>query len=192
MLIYPCSLSQSEAGPHSYYLQSGQKTVPALQENDMAKKISSMIEEWMSDFGPENGYELSRSEFIKEGSDWYLRVYVDKLENGGYGYMSSDDCEIVSRYLSDRLDEADPIKQNYYLEVSSPGLDRPLISDKDFIRFTGSRIEVRLYEAINGKKLIEGELTGLKDGIVTVRTDNGEEISLPKEKAAKINLAVVF
>ena len=146
----------------------------------------------MESYGPENGYELSRSEFVKEGSDWYLRVYVDRLENGGYGYMSSDDCEIISRYLSDKLDEADPIKQNYYLEVSSPGMDRPLITDKDFVRFAGSRVEAKLYEAVNGKKLIEGDLIGLKDGIITIKTDKGEMISLPKEKAAKINLAVVF
>ena len=158
----------------------------------MAKKIGDLIQEWMDSFGPENGFELSRSEFVKEGPDWYLKVYVDKLENGEYGYMSSDDCETVSRYLSDKLDEADPIKQNYYLEVSSPGLDRPLISDRDFERFKGSQIEIRLYEAIGGKKLLEGTLIGLKDGIVTITDEKGNEISLPKDKAAKINLAVVF
>ena len=158
----------------------------------MAKKVSDLIEEWMAEYGPENGYELSRTEFIKEGSDWFLRVYVDKLENGEYGYMSSDDCEIVSRYLSDKLDEADPIKQNYYLEVSSPGLDRPLISEKDFKRFKGSLIEIRLYESIDGRKMLEGVLEGLHDGIITIKDDKGNEISLPKEKAAKINLAVVF
>ena len=158
----------------------------------MAQKIGTLIEEWMQEFGPENGYELSRTEFVKEGSDWYLRVYADKIENGEYTYMSSDDCEIISRYLSDKLDEADPIKQNYYLEVSSPGLDRPLISEKDFIRFKGSRIEIKLYQPMDGKKLIEGELLSLEDGIVSVKDDKGKTISLPKEKAAKINLAVVF
>jgi len=158
----------------------------------MAQKIGTLIEEWMQEFGPENGYELSRTEFVKEGSDWYLRVYADKIENGEYTYMSSDDCEIISRYLSDKLDEADPIKQNYYLEVSSPGLDRPLISEKDFIRFKGSRIEIKLYQPMDGKKLIEGELLSLENGIVSVKDDKGNTISLPKEKAAKINLAVVF
>ncbi|MBR4149810.1 MAG: hypothetical protein IKR08_00345, partial [Firmicutes bacterium] len=78
----------------------------------------------MLEFGSENGYELSRSEYVKEGRDRYLRVYVDKLENGEYSVMSTDDCETVSRYLSEKLDEADPIPENYYLEVSSPGLDR--------------------------------------------------------------------
>ena len=156
------------------------------------KKIGDYISEWMAEFGPENGYELSRCEFVKEAGTWYLRVYVDRLTEDGYGWMTSDDCEIVSRYLSDRLDEADPISQNYYLEVSSPGLDRPLISDNDFARFAGSRVEIKLYEAMNGKKHLEGELIGLKDGIVTIKDDNNNELSLPREKAAKINLAVVF
>ena len=156
------------------------------------KKIADWISEWMESFGAENGYELSRCEFVKEAGTWYLRVYVDRLTEDGYGWMTSDDCEIVSRYLSDRLDEEDPISQNYYLEVSSPGLDRPLISQKDFDRFAGSRVEIKLYEAMDGKKHLEGELLGLKDGTVTIRDDDGKEISLPKEKAAKINLAVVF
>ena len=156
------------------------------------KKTVQLIEEWMDPFGKENGYELSRTEFVKEGGNRYLRVFVDKLAEGGYGWMTSDDCEIVSRYLSDKLDEADPIKQNYYLEVSSPGLDRPLISEKDFKRFKGSLIEIRLYESIDGRKMLEGVLEGLHDGIITIKDDKGNEISLPKEKAAKINLAVVF
>ena len=146
----------------------------------------------MAPYGEENGYELSRTEFVKEAGTWYLKVYVDRIENGEYGWMTSDDCEKISRWLSDRLDEEDPIKQNYVLEVSSPGLDRPLISDKDFARFKGSRIEIKLYEAMDGKKQLEGELTAYKDGIVTIKDDKGTEITLPKEKAAKINLAVVF
>ena len=162
-------------------------------DKEMAKKkITELVSGWMEEYGPQNGYELSRCEFVKEAGTWYLRVYVDKLEDGGYGWMSSDDCEIVSRYLSERLDAEDPIPQNYYLEVSSPGLDRPLLTEKDFGRFKGSRIEIRLYEPMNGKKLLEGELLGLADGIVSIKDDKGKEISLPRDKAAKINLAVVF
>ena len=96
-------------------------------------------------------YELNRTEFVKEGADWYLRIYVDKVEADGYGVMGTDDCEAISRYLSEKLDEADPIKQNYYLEVSSPGMDRPLLKDKDFERFMGSEIEIKLYKAMDGK-----------------------------------------
>ncbi len=159
----------------------------------MAKtKITDLIEAWMLEFGSENGYELSRSEYVKEGRDRYLRVYVDKLENGEYSVMSTDDCETVSRYLSEKLDEADPILENYYLEVSSPGLDRLLVKDKDFERFMGRQIEISLYKAMDGKKLIEGELTGYKDGTVTVKTAEGTELSVPREAAGKINLAVIF
>ncbi len=156
------------------------------------KKIQEYISEWMEPFGKEKGYELSRTEFVKEGQTWYLRVYVDKLTDEGYGYMSSDDCEIVSRYLSKKLDEADPISQNYYLEVSSPGLDRPLLSEKDFERFSGEVIEVRLFEAINGQKLLCGKLKGLKDDVISLETEKGEVIEIPKSKTSKVNLAVIF
>lgn len=156
------------------------------------KKIGEYISQWMDEFGPANGYELSRCEFVKEGADWYLRVYVDKLENGGYGIMSTDDCEFVSRYLSEQLDKEDPIAQNYYLEVSSPGMDRPLISEKDFTRFMGEYIEVKLYKAENGSKQIYGKLAGYENGNVTVQTDDGKTIVVEEGKAAKINLAVIF
>ena len=137
-------------------------------------------------------YELSRTEFVKEGQDWYLRVYVDKVEKDGYGTMGTDDCEAISRYLSGKLDEADPIKQNYYLEVSSPGMDRPLISDRDFERFMGSLIEVKLYKPLDGSKFYTGTLTGYENGAVTIEDEKGKKITLQKSDAAKINLAVVF
>ena len=156
------------------------------------KKVTDLIAEWMEEYGPQAGYELSRCEFVKEGGRWYLNVYVDKLEEDGYGYMSSDDCEVVSRYLSEKLDKEDPISQDYYLIVSSPGLDRPLLSQKDYDRFTGELVEVKLYKAENGKKLLEGTLLGLKEGVIGLRLEDGTEIELPLEKAAKVNLAVVF
>ncbi len=156
------------------------------------KKTGELIAEWLEEFGAENGYELARTEYVKEGGQRYLRVYVDKLEDGGYGVMGTDDCETVSRYLSDKLDEADPIKENYVLEVSSPGMDRPLLTEKDFKRFMGSVVEVKLYEAIDGRKLLTGELTGYKDGEITIKDEKGKEIILPKGRAAKVNLAVIF
>ncbi len=156
------------------------------------KKIQDLIAEWMGPFGEENGYELSRCEFVKEAQTWYLRVYVDRLVDGEYGYMSSDDCEVVSRFLSKKLDEADPISQNYYLEVSSPGLDRPLLSDKDFERFKGSAVEMKLYEAVDGKKQYTGILKGLREGIIEVELEDGKILVVPREKTSKINLAVIF
>ncbi len=88
------------------------------------KKISELVKELTGDFLLENGLELYHCEFVKEGRDWFLRVYIDKHDPDSY--VSTDYCEMVSRFLSDRLDEEDPIAQNYYLEVSSPGMDRIL------------------------------------------------------------------
>ena len=156
------------------------------------KKALELVREWMEAFGAENGYELSRSEFIKEGGDWYLRVYVDKLIDGKYDVMGTEDCEKISRFLSAKLDEEDPIEQNYVLEVSSPGMDHPLISPKDFERFKGEMIEVSLYEPIDGNKFYTGQLLDSTEETVTIKVDNDKEISLPKNKAGKINLAVIF
>ena len=155
-------------------------------------KAESLIRKWMEEYENAADYELDRTEFVKEGQDWYLRVYVDKREGEGYGIMGTDDCEAISRYLSGKLDEADPIKQNYYLEVSSPGMDRPLLKDKDFERFMGSLIEIRLYKPLDGSKFYTGTLTGYSDGAVTIADEKGKEITLQRKDAAKINLAVVF
>ncbi|MBR5642212.1 MAG: ribosome maturation factor RimP [Firmicutes bacterium] len=156
------------------------------------KKIEELIASWMQEYEKTADYELSRTEFVKEGADWYLRVYVDKVEGEGYGIMGTDDCEAISRYLSAKLDEADPIKQNYYLEVSSPGMDRPLITEKDFRRFIGSLIEIKLYKALDGSKFYTGTLTGYDNGAVTIEDAKGKAITLQQNDAAKINLAVVF
>jgi ribosome maturation factor RimP len=156
------------------------------------KKIEERIASWMQEYEKAADYELSRTEFVKEGADWYLRVYVDKVEGEGYGIMGTDDCEAISRYLSAKLDEADPIKQNYYLEVSSPGMDRPLITEKDFRRFMGSLIEIKLYKALDGCKFYTGTLTGYDNGAVTIEDAKGKAITLQQSDAAKINLAVVF
>jgi len=151
-------------------------------------KINDLVSAWMEEIP---GYELSRSEYIKEGSNWYLRVYVDKLENGEYVSMSTDDCEKISRILSDKLDKDDPIKQNYYLEVSSPGLDRPLMSEKDYVRFNGCEVEVKLYKAYEVLKEFSAKLSGYDSENIIFIIDNNE-VSLPKSSIAKINLAVIF
>ncbi|MDO4482375.1 MAG: ribosome maturation factor RimP, partial [Bacillota bacterium] len=100
----------------------------------MAKlKITDIVERELADFLPENGYELFMSEYVKEGKDWYLRIYVDKPG----GSISIEDCEKISGFIGKRLDELDPIEKNYFLEVSSPGLDRPLIKDSDYVKYKG-------------------------------------------------------
>jgi len=154
------------------------------------KKIGEYIAEWMDNFEPEV-FELHRCEFVKEVDTWYLRVFVDKKIDGKYEYVGSDDCEKVSRYLSECLDKEDPISQNYYLEVSSPGMDRPLIKDSDFERFKGQLVDVKLYKAIDKKKNFEGTLLGKDGDTISISVDN-IELKLQSEDIAKINLAVVF
>ncbi len=155
------------------------------------KKVKDAARDLLTDFLQDHALELFHIEFVKEGRDRYLRVYIDKPEDS-VEYVSIEDCELVSRYLSERLDEEDLIEENYFLEVSSPGLDRPLLKDSDYVRFAGRQVDVSLYRAVNGKKQISGELIGLKDGIVTVREENGEILSLPMEQISKTKLAVII
>lgn len=156
------------------------------------KRATDLIAEWMEDFGSQQGYELSRSEFVKEGSDWFLRVYVDKIKEGCYQPVSMEDCEAVSRFLGEKLDEADPIKQAYYLEVCSPGLDRLLVGEKDFQRFQGSLVDVKLYRGLKGKKKWQGTLLGVEDGVLKLQCQGEGEVSLPMDAVSRVQLAVLF
>ena len=165
------------------------------------KKITEIVEEITADFLVQNGLELYNSEFVKEGKDWFLRVYIDRqqeeeteeTEDKEEVYVSTDDCEKVSRFLSEELDRLDPIEQNYYLEVSSPGLDRELIKEKDFIRFCGRLVDISLYKAIDGKKTYQGILKGLtEDNSIVITDEKEEEIEFPREQVAKARLAVIF
>ena len=132
----------------------------------------------------ENKFELVDVEFVKEGPHRYLRVYIDK--DGG---ISLDDCQMVSVFLNAELDRIDPIEENYYLEVSSPGIERLLKKDTDFERFAGKKVQAKLYQTINGQKIIVGELVGLEKNFILIKGDlSGETISIPKEKAAQVKL----
>ncbi len=157
----------------------------------MAKiNIRALVSEMSADFLAEHNLELYNVEFQKEGKDWFLRVYIDKSE-GTEGYISTDDCELVSRFLSEKLDETDPIEQNYYLEVSSPGMDRALITEEHYRRYAGQLVDVKLYSGIGGKKTYQGILKGLDENILTIE-ENGKTVELPFDKVAKTNLAVIF
>lgn len=157
------------------------------------KKIRDIVEELLNDFLAENGYELYNVEYVKEGRDWFLRVYADKVQQGDQEvYISTEDCEAISRFLSEKLDEADPIPQNYYLEVSSPGMDRELLTKEHYIRYTGKQVEIKLYQPIDGIKQIEGTLQGLEDEHIIVIDENNRSWELPLNQVAKTKLAVVF
>lgn len=154
----------------------------------MAKKrVVDIVEEIVTPFLVKNNIELVDVEFIKEGQHRYLRLYLDK-ETG----ISLDDCQEVSEYLSNRLDELDPIKESYYLEVSSPGIDRPLKRDKDFEKYAGELVEARLYHPIDSQKVIEGKLIGLKNNIIIIERETKGIIDIPRDKVALVKLLVNF
>ena len=115
------------------------------------------------------GFELCDVEFVKEYGDWVLTLYIDKP-----GGVTIDDCELVSRTVDPILDEADPIEQQYYLSVSSLGLDRPLKKDADYQRNLGKRIEVKLFAPQNGKKEWTGELVRYDETTLTIRDGEAE------------------
>lgn len=156
------------------------------------KKITEMVQDLLEPFLSENGYELYNVEFVKEGRDWFLRVYADKAPDQEEEYISTDDCENISRFLSEKLDETDPIQQNYYLEVSSPGMDRTLIKEEHYRRFAGHAVEVKLYQPADGKKEIQGTLEGLENETVIVTDEKGKRWELPLDQVARTKLAVVF
>jgi len=134
----------------------------------------------------ENGFELVDVEYVREGSNWYLRVYIDKP-----GGITVDDCEVVSRRLGDLLDAEDFVSEAYILEVSSPGLGRPLKKDKDFNRSIGMMVEVKLFKAIEKRKNFEGELKSFDAETVTIVEDE-KEIVFNRAEIALIRLAFDF
>ena len=158
-----------------------------MAKQDICNEVSLLL----ADYLKEHNLELYKVEYKKEGPDWVLRVYPDKPADAVSEYVSIEECEALNRYLSDKLDEADIIDRSYNLEVSSPGLDRELIKETDFIRFAGRQIEVKTYEAIDGSKHFEGTLIGKDGDFVNIKTDDAE-IKIPSDKISKINLAVVF
>ena len=159
---------------------------------NMAKEdISARVTEMLMPFLNDNGLDIYKVEYKKEGPAWVLRVCLDKPADAESEYVSIDDCEKVNVWLSDMLDRNDIIERSYNLEVSSAGLDRELLKDTDYVRFAGRAVEIKTYEQINGSRLHEGVLRGKENGIVTIDTGAGE-LSIPAEKIAKINLAVVF
>ena len=134
-----------------------------------------------------NGVELFDVDYVKEGSDWYLRVYIDK--EGG---IAVDDCEVVSREADPILDTDDCIEESYILEVSSPGLGSPLKKDKDFARSIGEEVEVRLFRAVEGCKEYTGLLNAYDKTTVTLMLEDEKTLVLERSNIALIRLALDF
>ena len=147
-------------------------------------KITETVWQLAEPVARENGVELWDVEFVKEAGTQYLRVYIDKPEG-----ICVDDCEAVSRALDPILDEADHIPCSYVFEVASAGIDRELKRPSDFEKFMGSQVEIKLYQALNGRKVYVGELAGYDQGNVTVLV-NGKELELKKPMIAQVRLYV--
>ena len=151
----------------------------------MKKNLEATIEEIVTKITDEHGFEMVDVEYVKEAGEYYLRVYIDKEEG-----ISLNECELVSRELSPILDEKDPIKENYFLEVSSPGLDRALKKDRDFVRYQGRDVDLKLYKPLNGCK--QGELVGLTEDNNIKIIANGKEMEFNRKDVAIVRLAIKF
>lgn len=150
------------------------------------EQIKSIIEDMLKDFVEQNGFEIVDIEYVKEGSNWFLRVYADK--EGG---IDIDDCGRISEYLSVQLDEKDPISDAYFLEVSSPGAERPLKKTQDFYKAVNSHVFVTTYEPIDGSKEFEGLLQSYDEEVLVIEIGK-KKISIPVAKVASARLAIVF
>lgn len=151
-----------------------------------ASKIKSIVEEFAAPYLTESGFELVDVEYVKEGSNWFLRVYVDK--DGG---IDIDDCGRISEFVSAKLDELDPISDAYFLEVSSPGAERPLKKAEDVSRAVGKHVFVTTYEPVDGAKEFEGKLEAFDGETITVVVGKRKH-AIPYGKVASARLAIVF
>jgi ribosome maturation factor RimP len=151
-------------------------------------RIVESVVKLASPLAEELGYELVDVEYRKEGPDWVLRCSID-CETG----VGINECQRFSEALEKLLDSTDPIPGSYLLEVSSPGVERPLKKDNDFVRFAGRTIEVKLMQALDGKKTYSGILIGMENGeppnsLTVIIENNGQITGIPREMIAKANL----
>ena len=153
------------------------------------KEIEDYCEQLVTPILEQESLKLWDVEYVKEGPDYYLRVYADK--EGG---ITIDDCEKVSRALSVKLDEEDKIKDAYILEVSSPGLTRQLKSERDFVNSIGRQVDVKLYKALDGiGKEFTGILEGADEDKVSIALENeaSEKLDIDKSNIATIKLSFI-
>lgn len=148
-----------------------------MRKKDIISSVKKMTEEIIKD----TDIGLFDIEYVKEGPFKYLRVYIDKTDG-----ITVDECAEVSRALSKKLDDVDLIKEQYFLEVSSPGVERPFKKEEDFIKNIGEIVEIKFYKAINGKKSLQGILEEKKEDTVTIKTGD-ELLEIQLKDISKIN-----
>jgi ribosome maturation factor RimP len=151
------------------------------------KESLSKVRDLLYPIMEQYGFELVDVEYVKERRDTFLRVFIDK--EGG---VLIDDCQRVSEALSERLDEEDFIQEQYFLEVSSPGLDRPLKTPRDFQKNQGKEVEVKLYEPLHNSKLYIGVLQGLQDETLLLTDTEGNDYAFPMKSVAVVKRVVKF
>lgn len=156
----------------------------------MSEKVTEIAEQLVTPILRRMNLELVDVEYVKEGKSWYLRVYIDSAEG-----VDLNECTDVSEQLSERLDERDAISGPYYLEVSSPGAERPLKKEEDFEQAVGKQIRITTYAPVDGEKAFEGKLAHFDGNRLTmsVRDKTKEkQVDIPYEKVASARLAVTF
>ncbi|MFB1049536.1 ribosome maturation factor RimP [Paraliobacillus sp. JSM ZJ581] len=156
----------------------------------MGKKVTDQTRELVQPILDNMHLKLVDIEFEKEGKHWFLRVFIDKPEG-----VDIEECGIVSEQLSEQLDQQDPVSVPYYLEVSSPGAERPLKKEQDFNESIGKSVFVSLYEPYEGSKTFEGKLTAFDGEFVTIEITvktRTKTVQIPFKKIAKARLAVTF
>lgn len=152
-----------------------------------AKEIVKLVEKLSQPILEKRNLEFIDTEFVKEGASWYLRLYIDK--EGGIGI---DECAEVSRELDANLDE-DMTEQPYILEVSSPGLDRVLKRDHEYVKYKGRLVDVKLFKALDGVKEFRGTLQGLDENDnVTIITEDNQTMAFNRKDVATTRLAVIL
>lgn len=153
----------------------------------MSRQVTKAVQNIAQPIIENEGLELVDIEYKKEGQNWFLRIFIDREEEG----VDLDDCTRISEKLSEALDELDPIPGAYILEVSSPGVERPLKKEKDFRKAIGKNVYITTYEPIDGQKVFEGVLRQF-DGTVLMVGEEEKLFEIPFEKVAKARLSVVF
>jgi ribosome maturation factor RimP len=162
-----------------------------FQEGRLKKQeLIAYVEKIASDLCSQNGYDLWDVDYVKEGPDWYLKVFCDK--EGGF---SINDCVLMSHALEEIIDKGDPIDNPYVLEVSSPGLDRPLKKDKDFLRSLGKIVDVKTFQPQgDAGKSFQALLKGYdpQTQTLSLELEDGRPLTLTKKDLSAVNLAVIF
>jgi len=153
----------------------------------MKKPIAQQVWELTEPTAASLGFTLWDVEYVKEGTDWVLRLTLDKpgALSGEAPGISIDDCEVFHRAIDPILDEADPIEGSYMLEVSSPGVERVLTRPEHFEACTGLEVIARCFTAVNGSRVFQGKLAGMKDDMILIETEAGTA-ELPRKAVSKV------